>query len=122
MRDHRKLEAFQLADSFVEQIYRTTANFPDDDKNNKGLTVQLRGASVSGVANIVEGAAKQSPKEFCRFLRIAFASRREAQYLVNLSKRVGYLDAKTHERLKKLNDRATGALVELLKTAEEWKN
>ena len=51
---------------FVSNIYRITSSFPADEKY--GLTSQLRRASVSVSANIAEGSAAQSKKEFRVFL------------------------------------------------------
>jgi four helix bundle protein len=90
MRDHTKLRAFEMADEIVIWIYQKTKGFPRDEIY--GLTSQLRRASVSVPANIVEGCARESQAEYLRFLEIASGSLREAHYLCSLAKRLGYLD------------------------------
>lgn len=42
-------------------------------------------------ANIVEGCARDSQREYLNFLNIAFGSLREVGYLVDLSRRLEYL-------------------------------
>jgi len=90
MRDHTKLRAFELADEVALMIYRLTKHFPKDERY--GLTSQIRRAAVSVPSNIVEGCARESQIEYCRFLEIAFGSLRELHYQFSLSKRLEYID------------------------------
>ncbi len=116
-RDHRKLRAFDLADELVLMVYRATKQFPSDERF--GLTSQLRRASVSVAANIVEGCAHESEKDYVRCLRIAFASLREAGYFIDLSTRLEYLDQTTSEKLKQTHDETARALSGLIKSREK---
>jgi four helix bundle protein len=90
MRDHRELTAFQLADELVLEIYQITRQFPKEEMF--GLKSQIRRAAVSVPSNIVEGCARNSSKEYLRFLDIAFGSLREVSYQFDLSKRLGFID------------------------------
>ena len=100
MRDHRKLRAFELADEVALMVYRITKQFPKDEIY--GLTSQMRRAAVSVPSNIVEGCARESQTEYCRFMEIAFGSLRELHYQFDLSKRLGYIDQAESESCEKI--------------------
>lgn len=53
----------------VKAVYRATIGFPKEELY--GLTSQVRRAAVSVPANVAEGAARGSKKEFHQFLIIA---------------------------------------------------
>ena len=95
MRDYKNIKAFQLADEFVVEIYKITKNFPKDEIY--GLTSQLRRATVSIPANIAEGASRQHKKDYLNFLYVARGSLAEAEYLLHLANKLGYLDDKGFE-------------------------
>jgi four helix bundle protein len=78
------------------------------------LTSQLRRCAVSGAANIVEGSARVTEKEYLRFLGIAFGSVRELGYLLSLAKRLGYLDEETACDLENSQHRTAGSLGALI--------
>lgn len=89
MRDHTRLRAFVLADEVVLMIYKITRFFPREELYC--LTSQLRRASVSVPSNIVEGCARSTENEFCRFLELAYGSLKEMHYQFGLSYRLGYI-------------------------------
>jgi four helix bundle protein len=66
MRPHEKLETWNQAVNFVISVYKLTETFPREEKF--GLTSQIRRAAVSVPANLAEGAARKSNKEFIHFL------------------------------------------------------
>lgn len=63
-------------------VYKMTKNFPREELF--GLTSQIRRASVSIAANIVEGYARNSKKEFQNFLSISKGSLAEVEYYLVL--------------------------------------
>ena len=81
MRDYTKIEAWKLADDLTVAVYERTRNFPKDELY--GLTSQLRRASYSVPANIVEGSSRESKKDYLHFLYITRGSLSEAQYFIH---------------------------------------
>jgi four helix bundle protein len=86
---YRKLVVWQRAHSLALDLYKATASFPKEEVY--GLTSQVRRASVSVAANIVEGHERRSKKELKRFLRIAQSSLAETEYYLELARDLGYL-------------------------------
>jgi four helix bundle protein len=90
MRDHRDLDVWKTAMDLVTEVYSRTRDFPKEEVY--GLTSQLRRAAVSIPANISEGAARQTDKEFVHFLFIALGSASELETELAIAERLGYLD------------------------------
>lgn len=110
-RDHRKLDAFKLADQMAVAMYVATTDFPKSE--TYGLRSQLRRAAVSMPTNIVEGCARESEADYLRFLDIALGSARETVYLMGLARRLSMLRASEAEPIEALGGRVAGALVNL---------
>lgn len=110
-RDHRKLVVFNLADELVMLMYQSTIEFPAEERY--GLRSQLRRGSVSIATNLVEGCARETEKDFLRFVDIAFGSAREVTYLTGLARRLGYFDEPNAAKLEELGRRIQAALVAL---------
>ena len=97
MRPHEKLEVWNKAIDFVTTVYKNTSTFPSDEKF--GLTSPVRRADVSIPANIAEGAARQSSKEFVHFLSIAQGSASELETELLIAQNLGYLREDVYESL-----------------------
>lgn len=89
MRPHEKLDVWKKAIDFVVEVYKATEDWPKEEKF--GLTSQVRRASVSVPANISEGAARSSNKEFAYFLSNAQGSASEVETELWIAYRLGYL-------------------------------
>jgi len=73
----------------VTDLYRLTDSFPSSEQF--GLKSQMRRAGVSVPSNIAEGAARNSTKEFIRFLYISLGSLTEIDTQIQISENPGYL-------------------------------
>ena len=98
MRLHEKLEVWKRAIDFVIDVYKATDAFPKEEKF--GLTSQIRRAAVSIPANIAEGAARQTEKEFVNFLSIAQGSASELETELLIAYRLGYLHDPTYINMR----------------------
>jgi four helix bundle protein len=90
MRPHQRLDVWRKSIDFVVAIYRLTDKFPNEEKF--GLTSQLRRAAVSISANVAEGAAKTSTKDFRRYLSNSQGSTSEIETELLIARRLNYLD------------------------------
>ncbi len=96
---HKKLRAWQLGMEITVDIYRITKKFPSEEKF--GLTSQMRRSAVSIPSNISEGAARNSEKEFLKFLYIALGSLSELDTQVEIARQLKFIDQATVEILDK---------------------
>jgi four helix bundle protein len=117
MRDYTKIEAWKLADDLTVLIYQITKAFPKEELY--GLTSQLRRAAASVPANIAEGSARGTNKDYLHFLYIARASLTEAHYFVHLSKRLAYVGEEKHAELETLFRRTFACLIGLISAVEK---
>jgi four helix bundle protein len=94
MFNFEKLEVWQEAISFADAIYSASRSFPDDERF--GLTSQIRRAAVSISANLAEGSGRESNKEFCRFVAIAYGSLLEVVSHLRVAQRQRMLTDEVH--------------------------
>ena len=74
--------------NLVGSIYSLTAVFPREERY--GLSSQMRRAAVSVPSNIAEGAARETSKEFIRYLYIARGSLAELETQLLIAERLNY--------------------------------
>ena len=108
MRNYTKIEAWKLADDLTVLVYESTRTFPKEELY--GLTSQLRRAVSSAPANIAEGSARGTTKDYLHFLYIARASLTEAHYFVHLALRLNYVAPARAEELESLFKRSFACL------------
>ncbi len=109
----KDLEVWQKAHAMVLEAYRLTACFPDAEKFR--LTSQLCKAAVSVPANIVEGNARRSTKEYVQFLYMARGSLEETRYYVLLAKDLGYLKTAQFDQLESRGESVSRMINALLR-------
>jgi len=88
---------WQKSHKLVLEIYRVTTGFPKEEMY--GLQSQMRRAGSSIPGNIAEGCAKNSNKEFSRFLQISLGSANELDYFLLLSRDLGYMTPSSYKKL-----------------------
>jgi four helix bundle protein len=117
MRDYTKIEAWKLADDLTVTLYERTRSFPKEEVY--GLTSQMRRASYSVPANIVEGSSRNSQRDYLHFLYIARGSLSETQYFIHLAQRLGYLPQNEAEELQSQTKQTFACLHGLIQAVEK---
>jgi four helix bundle protein len=84
-----ELKVWQRGHALVLTVYRMTVGFPIAE--GYGLLSQLRRAALSVPTNIAEGSKRVGRQEYARFLNIAEASLAETEYLLMVSRDLGYI-------------------------------
>lgn len=97
MVDYRNYNVWKKAHALVSDIYKTTRNFPSEEKFN--LISQMNRAALIPT-NIVEGWGRETQKEFLRFLHISSGSAFELEYLILVSSELQFIDLETSQKLK----------------------
>ena len=99
MRPHERLDVWNKSIELVMSVYKATEGFPRDERF--GLTSQIRRAAVSIPANIAEGAARDSQKEFVHFLSNAQGSASELETEWLIAHKLGYLAKEAHDDIRR---------------------
>lgn len=88
--DFRELKVWQKAMELTVEIYSIVKSLPQEE--TFALSGQMRRAAVSIPSNIAEGQARDTMKEFIRFLAVARGSLRELSTQLEICERVGYFE------------------------------
>lgn len=91
------IESWQKARELTKQIYKITKD--GSFLKDFGLSNQIRRSSVSIMANVAEGFARRTKKEFINFLGTAHASAAEVQSHLYVALDQNYISKRNFERL-----------------------
>ena len=112
---HKRLKIWKAGMELVSMVYRLTQGFPSHEQY--GLTGQIRRSAVSIPANIAEGAARQTKKEFMQFLHIFQGSLSELDTLNELARVLRYLSQEAwntiNSQLLQIDKMITGLIKQL---------
>ena len=90
MGTHKDLDVWKLSVELATEAIRVTTEFPKQISFTLGS--QMQRAAVSVASNIAEGAARNSIKEYIRFLYISLGSLSELETQIIIAERLGYME------------------------------
>ena len=117
MKSHKDLTVWQEAVALAGLVYQVTRGFPEDERF--GLTNQMRRASVSIASNIAEGAARQSQKEFVRFLHMASGSASELDTQLEIAELAGLAESATIAPLRTKREKVSKMIYGLIRSIQD---
>jgi four helix bundle protein len=113
VQQYRELIVWQKAMQLVKKVYGLTSKLPREEIY--ALSSQIRRAVVSIPSNIAEGQARNSTKEFVKFLSIARGSKAELQTQLLICVDIGYLSEADIKAAMELSEEAGKMLTSLIK-------
>ena len=108
---YEKLAAWERCHELALAVRKQTASWNED----RALSGQLKRASFSAAANIVEGCTKRGPKEFRRYLDISLGSLSEVEYGLRFAVDAEILARADWEVINIVRRRAQGTTRQLYK-------
>jgi len=97
MENFRKLKVWEKSHDLVLNVYKITKDYPKTELY--GLVFQMKRASISVVANIVEGTKRKTSADRRHFLVMSQTSLEELKYYFLLSLDLKYIVIDTKEIL-----------------------
>lgn len=116
-RNWEDLIVWQDSHAFVLQLHPFIRSLPAEERF--ALADQIRRAAYSIPANIVEGHAKSTLKEFNKYLYISRGSLEEVRYFLRLAKDLQYLSSETYEEMMRTTTKISKMLNRLITTNKE---
>jgi four helix bundle protein len=90
MVNYKNYQVWQRSHKLVLTIYSITKLYPKAEQF--GLVSQINRAVLSIPTNIAEGCGRETQKELIRFLYISSGSAHELEYLILVSKVLGFIN------------------------------
>ena len=100
MRDFKRLLIWKKGMVIVNEVYKSTAYFPDAERY--GMRSQKTRSAVSIPSNIAEGSAKKSQKEYRHFAEISLGSAFELETHLLIVEQQGCLPKEKIDHLLEL--------------------
>ena len=97
-----RLDAWRLSDDLAVEVFQISRSLPRD---LRWLASQIARAATSVPANISEGYARTSKKEFHHYLSIARGSLAEVEYFLHSMHRTELIDTDAFDRVSNLRRR-----------------
>ncbi len=91
------LDVFKKSHILTLKLYEHTKQFPSEEKY--GLISQIRRASSSVCANLMEGSHRNNIGEYRQFVGISRGSIGELKYHLLLAKDLNYIDIEDFEKI-----------------------
>jgi four helix bundle protein len=113
-RAHKKLDVWKMSIQLAKAIYDLTGRYPREEQY--GIISQMRRAATSVPANIAEGAARRSKKEFVQFLSIAGGSLSELDAFMELSFVLGYISVDEKNNIDEIIANVSRTLAGLMRS------
>jgi four helix bundle protein len=98
VKTHKDLQVWQKSIAMVTEIYALTKSYPKEEIYC--IVNQIRRAAVSIPANIAEGCARRSTKEYVQFLYISLGSAAELETHLIVSHNLGYITTNTCDTMQ----------------------
>lgn len=117
MDNFEELKVWKILHELVIKIYKITNNFPKEERYR--LTDQLCRSATSVPANIAEGQARQTTKEYLQFLYTARGSIAETKYHLILAKDLGYIETSSYNKINTNYNKAGKMLNSLINSLKK---
>jgi len=100
--NYKNLIVWQKSHDLTLCIYKIKEDFPTSE--TYGLRSQLRRAAYSIPSNIAEGSGRATKPDYLKFLNISYASLKEVEYFLLLSKDLNYISQSNYlDAIKMVN-------------------
>ncbi|TDG37082.1 four helix bundle protein [Pedobacter changchengzhani] len=113
MQNYKDLLVWKKAHQLTLEVYKVVSTYPKEEIYS--LVSQLKRASSSIATNIAEGTGRFSQKDLAHFLQIALGSSHEVEYLLLLSKDLGFINNDNYFQLEKNINEIKAMLISLIK-------
>jgi len=119
METHKNLLVWKKSISFVTDVYNLTKKFPKEELYS--IVSQIRRSAVSIPANIAEGCARRSTREYLQFLYISLSSASELDTHLIISANLNFISKDDMNKLQGELQEIMRMLMGLIKSLSDKK-